>query len=181
MWLQHSGRQHPLGQRQPSHDIRVDAIVSGLLLRPRHLGIRRRPDLRQHLRRLVDPGVAGEGPITYKNGTSITYIHGPFWDDNSFGNNAFHNSKGSRALQIIHFVPPTAVWYDASAPGFHQVDVHATYEDIAASAFADEWSSHANVSGDLKGFHSIRVNDQWRVIFRRTVTGPTEVDVVDYH
>ena len=33
----------------------------------------------------------------------------------------------------------------------------------------------------LKGFHSIRINDQWRVVFRWTPAGPTEVDIVDYH
>lgn len=37
------------------------------------------------------------------------------------------------------------------------------------------------LKGDLKGFHSIRVNDQWRVIFRWTSAGPTDVDIVDYH
>jgi proteic killer suppression protein len=37
------------------------------------------------------------------------------------------------------------------------------------------------LKGDLAGFHSIRVNDRWRVIFRWTDGGPTEVDVVDYH
>jgi len=35
--------------------------------------------------------------------------------------------------------------------------------------------------GDLKGFHSVRVNDQWRIIFRWTQDGPDAVDVVDYH
>ena len=35
--------------------------------------------------------------------------------------------------------------------------------------------------GDLKGFHSVRVNDQWRVVFRWTPDGPDAVDVVDYH
>jgi len=34
---------------------------------------------------------------------------------------------------------------------------------------------------DLAGFHSIRINDQWRVIFRWTAAGPAEVDIVDYH
>jgi proteic killer suppression protein len=29
--------------------------------------------------------------------------------------------------------------------------------------------------------HSIRVNDQWRIIFRWTAHGPEQVDVVDYH
>ncbi len=35
--------------------------------------------------------------------------------------------------------------------------------------------------GDLAGFHSIRVNDQWRVVFRWTANGPEEVAIVDYH
>jgi proteic killer suppression protein len=35
--------------------------------------------------------------------------------------------------------------------------------------------------GDLKGFHGVRVNDQWRVIFKWTPDGPDAVDVVDYH
>lgn len=35
--------------------------------------------------------------------------------------------------------------------------------------------------GDLAGFHSIRVNDQWRIVFRWTANGPEEVAIVDYH
>lgn len=35
--------------------------------------------------------------------------------------------------------------------------------------------------GDLAGFHSIRVNDQWRIVFRWTANGPDEVAIVDYH
>ncbi len=34
---------------------------------------------------------------------------------------------------------------------------------------------------DRTGFHSIRINDQWRVVFRWTESGPTDVDIVDYH
>ncbi len=33
----------------------------------------------------------------------------------------------------------------------------------------------------LAGMHSVRINDQWRVVFRWTPTGPDEVDIVDYH
>ena len=35
--------------------------------------------------------------------------------------------------------------------------------------------------GDLSGFHSIRINDQWRIIFRWTNDGPERVAIVDYH
>jgi toxin HigB-1 len=34
---------------------------------------------------------------------------------------------------------------------------------------------------DRKGQHSIRVNDQFRVCFRWTATGPEDVEIVDYH
>ena len=34
---------------------------------------------------------------------------------------------------------------------------------------------------DRKGQHSIRINDQWRVCFRWTATGPTGVEICDYH
>lgn len=34
---------------------------------------------------------------------------------------------------------------------------------------------------DLKGYHSIRINDQWRIVFRWTEQGPTELRIMDYH
>jgi proteic killer suppression protein len=37
------------------------------------------------------------------------------------------------------------------------------------------------LKGDLAGFHSIRVNEQWRLVFRWSESGPENVDVVDYH
>ena len=36
------------------------------------------------------------------------------------------------------------------------------------------------LKGDLAGFHSIRINDQWRIIFCWTETGPANVDSRDY-
>lgn len=37
------------------------------------------------------------------------------------------------------------------------------------------------LKGDRAGRHSIRVNDQFRVCFRWTDTGPADVEIVDYH
>jgi len=34
---------------------------------------------------------------------------------------------------------------------------------------------------DRKGQHSIRINDQWRICFRWTNSGPQDVEIVDYH
>ena len=37
------------------------------------------------------------------------------------------------------------------------------------------------LKGDLSGFHSIRINDQWRIIFKWLNGEPHAVQIVDYH
>ena len=37
------------------------------------------------------------------------------------------------------------------------------------------------LKGNREGQHSIRINDQWRICFRWTNTGVTDVETVDYH
>jgi len=37
------------------------------------------------------------------------------------------------------------------------------------------------LKGDLKGFYSIRINDQWRIIFRWELGLVKDVEIIDYH
>jgi proteic killer suppression protein len=37
------------------------------------------------------------------------------------------------------------------------------------------------LKGSLKGKHSIRINDQWRVVFRWEGTDAHDVEIIDYH
>jgi proteic killer suppression protein len=37
------------------------------------------------------------------------------------------------------------------------------------------------LKGNRKGFHSIRINDQWRICFRWEADGPHDVGIIDYH
>jgi proteic killer suppression protein len=37
------------------------------------------------------------------------------------------------------------------------------------------------LKGDLKGYHSIRINDQWRLVFRWKGNNVQEVKLTDYH
>lgn len=37
------------------------------------------------------------------------------------------------------------------------------------------------LKGDLKGYHSIRINDQWRVVFQWNNGHAENVKIVDYH
>ncbi|MBI4229972.1 MAG: type II toxin-antitoxin system RelE/ParE family toxin [Planctomycetes bacterium] len=55
----------------------------------------------------------------------------------------------------------------------------------AAHALADLRMPPGNrleaLRGDLRGFHSIRVNDQWRIVFRWSEQVAHDVRVTDYH
>ena len=37
------------------------------------------------------------------------------------------------------------------------------------------------LSGKLKNFYSIRVNDQWRIIFKWNSGNAFEAEIIDYH
>lgn len=55
----------------------------------------------------------------------------------------------------------------------------------AASVLDDLRAPPANrleaLKGDRRGQHSIRINVQYRICFVWTSTGPTNVEIVDYH
>jgi toxin HigB-1 len=37
------------------------------------------------------------------------------------------------------------------------------------------------LAGNLRDFYSIRINDQWRIIFQWEAGQATEVEIIDYH
>jgi proteic killer suppression protein len=55
----------------------------------------------------------------------------------------------------------------------------------SATSVADLRSPPGNrlekLSGNRKGQHSIRINDQWRVCFRWADDGARDVEIADYH
>jgi proteic killer suppression protein len=55
----------------------------------------------------------------------------------------------------------------------------------AARALDDLRAPPANrleaLRGDRRGQYSIRINDQYRLCFRWTQSGPDQVEIVDYH
>lgn len=55
----------------------------------------------------------------------------------------------------------------------------------AATSLGDLSSPRGNrleaLKGDLRGRHSIRVNDQWHIVFRWDGSDAHEVQLVDYH
>ena len=55
----------------------------------------------------------------------------------------------------------------------------------AAQSLSDLRSTPGNrlerLTGNLKGFHSIRINLQWRIVFRWQSSSAHDVKVTDYH
>ncbi len=93
----------------------------------------------------------------------------------SFGDRAteelYHNRPTSRARRIPRDVVGSALV---------KLDMLN-----AASTVLDLRSPPGNrleaLKGDLAGFHSIRVNDQWRVVFRWESNNAQDVRLMDYH
>ena len=93
----------------------------------------------------------------------------------SFGDSAtedlYHGRSTSRAKRFPNEVAATA----------------QTKMDLlnGAAALLDLRSPPGNrleaLKGDLKGLHSIRVNDQWRLVFRWDGRDAHKVRLMDYH
>ena len=93
-------------------------------------------------------------------------------------------SFGDRATEDLYHNRPTS-----RARRFPQdvVGVALVKLDVlnGAAAVLDLTSPPGNrleaLKGDLKGSHSIRVNDQWRIVFRWESNNAHDVRLMDYH
>lgn len=83
----------------------------------------------------------------------------------------FHGRPDARLRRIPHDIRPAAL---------RKLDMLN-----AAKELADPRAPPGNrleaLHGDRKGFHSIRVNDQWRLVFRWSPVGPERVSLIDCH
>ncbi|MFZ5836367.1 MAG: type II toxin-antitoxin system RelE/ParE family toxin [Pseudomonadota bacterium] len=80
------------------------------------------------------------------------------------------------------------VWMGAFVKRFSGIEKQALRKlDMLhhARALGDLRAPPANrleaLSGDRRGQHSIRINDQWRICFIWTREGAENVEIVDYH
>ncbi|MFZ0788049.1 MAG: type II toxin-antitoxin system RelE/ParE family toxin [Chromatiaceae bacterium] len=93
----------------------------------------------------------------------------------SFGDRASEDLYHNRATSRVRRFPP-----DVVALALIKMDLLN-----GATAMLDLRSPPGNrlkaLKGDLKGYHSIRVNDQWRLVFRWESNDAHEVRLMDYH
>lgn len=93
----------------------------------------------------------------------------------SFGNKTtedfYHGRKTSRSRKVASSI---------KAGALRKLDI------LNAAATIDDLRSPPGnrlekLSGDLASFHSIRINQQWRLVFRWIDGGAEQVEIVDYH
>jgi len=77
-------------------------------------------------------------------------------------------------------VPRAAGWARQASIAARKLDM-LDYAGRLADLASPPGNRLEALRGDLAGFHSIRINAQWRVVFRWTSAGPTDVDIRDYH
>lgn len=71
---------------------------------------------------------------------------------------------------------PRAIWKVARRK-LDQLDQAVALEDLRAPP----GNRLEKLEGDRAGQCSIRINDQYRICFRWTEQGPTDVEITDYH
>ena len=93
----------------------------------------------------------------------------------SFGDRATEDQYHGRRTRRVRQFPPNVV------PGaLRELDVIQ-----AAHQLRDLRSSPGNrleaLEGDMVGFYSIRVNQQWRLVFRWRNNAAHDLSLIDYH
>jgi len=93
----------------------------------------------------------------------------------SFGNRATEDLYHGRKSKVSRRLPT-----DIVSVALRKLDMIA-----AAQALQDLMSPPGNhleaLRGDLSGHHSIRINEQWRIVFRWSAGEAHAVRIIDYH
>ncbi len=94
----------------------------------------------------------------------------------SFKNQAtrdiFNGKVTKQALKIC----PRNIWKIASRK-LDQLDSASILDELRAPPGNQLEALHRN----RKGQHSIRINDQYRICFKWSENGPSDVEITDYH
>jgi proteic killer suppression protein len=83
----------------------------------------------------------------------------------------FHGTASANARRI-----PTTI-HSVATRKLDQLNAAASINDLRVPP----GNRLEALAGNLAGYHSIRINDQWRIVFKWTPAGPAEVAITDYH
>ena len=92
---------------------------------------------------------------------------------------SFSDHKTEELFTLGRTTKP-ATWQSVSKIALRKLDM-LHYAERLSDLLAPPNNRLEALKGNLKGRHSIRINDQWRIVFLWTENGPTEVEIIDYH
>ena len=93
----------------------------------------------------------------------------------SFGDSATEDLYHNRKTRRVRSFPP-----HVARIALRKLDVLATAHRLQDLRVPPGNHLEA-LKGGLRGFHGIRVNDQWRIIFRWSENSANQVSLTDYH
>ena len=83
----------------------------------------------------------------------------------------YHGRSTAQSRKIATVIRPQAL------RKLDMLNAAATIEDLRSPP----GNRLEKLSGDLEGLHSIRINQQWRLVFRWVDGGAEDAEIVDYH
>lgn len=94
----------------------------------------------------------------------------------SFGDQATEDLFDGRNSKVARQTLPQSLW-KVAARKLDALDQAQLLDDLRIPP----GNRLEALRGDRRGQYSIRINDQYRICFRWTDSGPVDVEVVDYH
>jgi proteic killer suppression protein len=94
----------------------------------------------------------------------------------SFRNGATEDVFNDRRSRGARLICPSTVWQVAR----RKLMILDSVTELRHLALPPANRLEA-LKGDRRGQHSIRINDQYQLVFTWTETGPDNVEIVDYH
>jgi proteic killer suppression protein len=94
----------------------------------------------------------------------------------SFKNKATEDVFNGKSTKLAMKVCPKRLWGVATRK-LDQLDSVSTLKELRVPP----GNRLESLSGKRKGKFSVRINDQFRIVFRWSETGPADVEITDYH
>jgi proteic killer suppression protein len=88
--------------------------------------------------------------------------------------------KSTESFYLFGLVPRSAGWRAVAGVAARKIDL-ISFAKVLDDLRAPPNNRLEKLKGSLTGFYSIRINDQWRIIFQWTSSGPGKVEILDYH
>ena len=94
----------------------------------------------------------------------------------SFKNKATEDIFNGKATKTARRLCPKNLWKIATRK-LDQLDSVLSLDELAVPP----GNRLEALSGNRQGQHGIRMNDQYRICFQWTETGPSNIEITDYH